>query len=142
MATLNEIVVALGAAIADIGGIQSKGYMLANPTPPYAQVLVGGDAGDLEYDHAMGGGLDWCPCTVQVFSGAPTDQTAQIKLLEYIDPTGPRSVKAALEADKTLGGLVQDLRVTRCTGYRQYAAPEKPPMLGATFYVDVLISEE
>lgn len=137
---MKAIVEALGASIAAIGGIQSKGYMLAAPTPPYAHVYPGGDAGDIEYDLAMGRGLDGCPFTVQVFAGSPTDMGAQVRILEYIEPSGARSIKAAIEADRTLGGLVDDLRVTKCTGYRQYVIEGKAAVLGATFHVDVLNS--
>lgn len=141
MATMQEIVEALGAAIATIDGIQSQGFMLPAPTAPYAQVYPGGEAGDINYDEAMGRGLDGCPFTVQVFSGAPLERTAQIKLLEYMAPEGDRSIKATLEADKTLGGLVDDLHVRSCSGYRRFASEHlSMPMLGATWHVDVMVT--
>jgi hypothetical protein len=35
-----------------------------------------------------------------------------------MSPSGGESVKEAIEAERTLGGIVQDVRVTRVAGYR------------------------
>ena len=55
--------------------------------------------------------------TVQAFVGMGLDQGAQRVLDELLAPTGARSVKTAIEADKTLGGVVKDVWVSAMTGY-------------------------
>ena len=50
-------------------------------------------------------------------------------------------MKAILEAARpgpvTLGGLVNDLAVVSCTGYRQYPRPDGSAYLGAEWTVQV-----
>jgi hypothetical protein len=40
-------------------------------------------------------------------------ERAEEALEPYLDPNSPRSIKTALESDKTLGGIVSTLNVTR-----------------------------
>jgi len=47
------------------------------------------------------------------------------------------SVRDRLLTDDTLGGLVADLRVTACSGYRTFPGPDGNPLLGATWTVTV-----
>lgn len=49
--------------------------------------------------------------TVLVLVSAAVSRVGQMALAEYADPTGPRSVVTALEGDKTLGGVAEDLVV-------------------------------
>lgn len=140
MASITDIRAALADAIGALGNIQASPYILANPTPPSAFVYPCGEAGDIEYDQAMHRGFDIVPFTVEVYTGSPHDIAAQVNLDEYLEPSGGRSIKAALEADKTLGGIVDDLRVTRCRGYRAVVMPHRgqvDPILAGTWLVDV-----
>jgi hypothetical protein len=69
----------------------------------------------------MGRGLDKWTFTVQAFVALASDIGAQVKLDAFLAPSGSQSVKAAIEADGTLGGIVADTSVVSCTGYRVYA---------------------
>lgn len=46
--------------------------------------------------------------TVTVLTSAAYARTGQLALADYADPAGPLSIRAAIEADKTLGGAVDD----------------------------------
>jgi hypothetical protein len=46
-------------------------------------------------------------------------------------------VKTAVEADITLGGVVQAARVMRSAGYRIYDLPNRGKTLGTEFFVDI-----
>jgi hypothetical protein len=138
MATLTEIREALAVNLDVLTDVQVSAYMLASPTPPSAHLYPGGGAGEIEYDLAMGRGLDRWPFTVQVFVGAAADVGAQKRLDVFLAPSGAQSVKAAIESDKTLGGLVQDVRVVSCDGYRAYTFDGRAAVLGAEWHVEVL----
>ena len=90
-----------------ISDVQVNPYALAQPTPPGIQILPPSVA----YDTTMHRGIDEWTFIVQGFVAVTTDIGSQALLDDMCAPTGFDSVKAALEADTSLGGLVDDLRV-------------------------------
>ena len=56
---------------------------------------------------------------------------------QMLAPTGATSVKAAVESDRTLGGVVESLRVTQCSGYQTYTLPGDRQVLGAEWTVEI-----
>lgn len=135
MATITAIREAIASQLATIEGVQTHAYLLANPTPPTLMVFPA----EVEYDAAMGRGLDRMSFTVQAHVGAQTDRGAQEKLDAMLAPSGATgSVKAAVEASRTLGGVVSDCRVASCTGYRMYQSPSGTAVLGAEWTLEVL----
>jgi hypothetical protein len=134
--TLTQIREGIAANLAVLDGCQVSAYMLSNPTPPTIHVYPA----EIDYDLAMGRGLDKWTFTVQAFVALSTDIGAQVKLDAFLAPSGSQSVKAAIEADGTLGGIVADTTVVSCTGYRVYARDGGGPVLGAEWQVDVLAS--
>lgn len=111
-ATMAQIRAGLVANLSSLG-IQSTGYVLAAPTAPNIEIFPS----EIDYDQALGRGLDFVDVTVRVTVTVTLDVAAQIKLDEYLAPTGANSVKALIEADKTLGGVVQDVHVQSASGY-------------------------
>lgn len=73
----------------------------------------------MEYDRAMGRGLDELTLTIVVLTGTISERTAQNKLDSYIS-NGTTSMKAAIEGDKTLGGNAADARVESAQNYGSY----------------------
>jgi len=130
MATLKQIREGLATRLDTITGIQASAYMLTNPTPPAAHVIPG----SIDYDGAMQRGHDVWELTVQVFVGLVADRGAQLRLDTMLAPSGGDSVKAAIEGDRTLGGVVDTLRVSRMTGYQVFNL-ERGPVLGAEWTV-------
>lgn len=122
-----------------IKGLQVNAYPISNPTPPSCYVA----SGPTQYDLTMGRGLDKPQFIVVVFVALNHDLGAQELLDEFAQPQGARSVKAAVETDKTLGGIVGGLRVTEFSGTRSYTfdtlttGTQRPPVIGGEFTVEV-----
>ena len=105
--------------------MQVNAYAHSQPTPPGLQILPP----TVVFDTAMVRGMDTWTFRVQGFVSG-NDRGPQRLLDEFIDTQGDSSVKARLEADKTLGGLVEDLRVTEQTEPRMVeSASGGNPML-------------
>lgn len=106
-------------------------YVSAMPTPPGFQILPPA----AEFDLAMQRGLDRWTWTVQGFVALTSDIGSQQTLDELTD-TG--IVKDALEADPTLGGLVDDLRVTSQSTGRVVDSAGGSPMLLVEWALTIL----
>jgi hypothetical protein len=108
---IEDIRSALATNLATISGLRTSGDVPDNPNPPQAVVFLE----TVEYDDAFQGGLTTMQFKVMVIVSRADDRTAQRKLNEYISPDGARSIKSAVESDRSLGGLVQTLRLTAMT---------------------------
>ncbi|MEV8395919.1 MULTISPECIES: hypothetical protein [unclassified Streptomyces] len=81
---------------------------------------------DVDFDKAYGRALDQVQFTCRVLVGLSDDQAAQRLLDALLSGSGPASLKTAIEAARgapgqpALGGLADDLHVTRIQGYRWY----------------------
>jgi len=133
MSEISDIREALGRSLLVIPGMQISAYQLANATPPCAQI----SRGPVEYDQAMQGGVHRPTFTVTAYVALVSDQGAQRLLDRYLAADGDLSIKQALESDRTLGGLVQDLHVTGATGEQPYARDQGGPVLGSDWTVEV-----
>ena len=67
---------------------------------------------DMNYDFTLNRGFDSATVSVMVIVGRMSESAAQTRLDGYLQSTGATSIKTAIEADPTLGGAVQTLRVT------------------------------
>lgn len=129
----------LSAAFPDA---QCTGYLIENPTPPCFEVEPGEDG--VTYDMTMQRGADDWMFTVRGIVSAGLNLGAQKRLDAWLDSAGSTSVKAALEAARTLPvsgtATVSDLRVLRASGPRQFAVISSPgtPYLGAEWVVRVI----
>lgn len=133
MASLTDIRDAIAANLSAITDFQVSAWMLANPTAPSGHVFPG----PTTFDVTAGRGFDQLELLVQIFVAQNSDRGAQENLDEYMAGSGARSVKQALESDPTLGGACADLRVTGCSGYRQFVFEGRAPLLGAEWTVDI-----
>lgn len=114
-------------------GIQVSGYLLGTPTPPTVQVLPRAK----DYDRAFKNGVDKRTFIVQGFVPVNEDVETQKLLDELMAPIGGKSVKALLEADKTLGGVIGGLQVTSDSGYSMQQHPAGFTTLLCEWTVDV-----
>lgn len=89
-----------------------------------------------DYDQTMGRGLDEIEMLVLLIVGRMDDRSAQLALDAYCDTTGTSSVKRAIESNRTLSGVINDLRVTQMRNYGpvEFAGAA---YLGAEFVVSV-----
>ncbi len=137
MSTLADIREGLRVNLSSIPGANVSAYVRSNPQLPQIWVLPHTDE-PAEYHRAMHDGGDEWPMLVQAFVGTVSDEVAQRNLDEFLASSGDRSVKAAIESDKTLGGAAEDVVVQRCSGYREYARPDGSTALGAEWTVLVM----
>ncbi len=102
---------AVATNLATISGLRTSGDVPDNPNPPIAVVFLE----TVDYDEAFRGGMTTMMLKIMVLVSRADDRTAQRKLNQYISPDGDRSIKKAVESDRSLGGLVQTLRLTTMT---------------------------
>ena len=102
-ATVAQVSDALKTALSSISGLRTHAFQPEQINPPFAypeltQVL---------YHRSMGLGDVEMLWTINVVVGRYTDRTANDLLDQYLSATGAKSIRAALESDRTLGGVVQ-----------------------------------
>jgi hypothetical protein len=133
MATITAVRTAIASALGSISGLRTSYYVPDNPNPPVAWV----EPQSISYDSTFGRGMDEFDYDVTVLVQRGNDiRTAQNLLDGYCASSGSQSVKKAIELDRTLGGLVQDCRVTGLTSYGQ-ATYGETTYLAAVFAVKV-----
>jgi len=89
----------------------------------------------IDFDLNANRGADTFTFIVYVLVGRADDRTAQNRLDGYV--VGESSVKAAIEADRTLGGAANTCRVTTMRNYQQVSIGETV-YLGVEFEVEVV----
>lgn len=98
----------LATALDTITGLRCFDNVPDSLAPPAAVV----EPVEVNFDYAMQRGLDNYKAFVLVIVGRMSERSASDRLDAYLAPSGAGSVKAALEADKTLGGACSSLQVT------------------------------
>jgi hypothetical protein len=105
--TVSQIKAGLAANLATVSGLRAYSYQPDNVNTPFAWPLLE----SIQYNGAMGGGLITHQFTVSVVVGRSAERTAQTLLDGYLSYKGATSIRQAIESDRTLGGVVQDLIV-------------------------------
>ena len=105
--SIQEIRAGLGTNLATISGLRVSTDIPDSPNPP--QAIIGIE--NVSFDNAFGNGLTEYRFTVSLIASRVSERSAQRKLDEYTS-NGAKSVKLAIESDKTLGGNAYDVRVT------------------------------
>jgi hypothetical protein len=107
--TITQIRSGLSTNLATISGLKTYAVIPENPMAPCAVVEFNG----VTYDSAFArSGGDEYTFSVRILVHRVNATTGQDAVDEYCTPAGTRSIKAALEANKTLSGYAFDLRVT------------------------------
>ena len=110
---LSDIRTAMGAALSAVPNLRVREVLPPLVTPPMAVIAPN----QIEYDLNARNGLHRYTFTVTVFVVKADDRAAQLRVDPFVAPTGTGSIKGALEADRTLGGVVNTLRVTNVSNY-------------------------
>lgn len=116
-----------------VSGLRAYSEIPENPQVPCAVVQLQ----TIEYDQAFQKGLVFYNFEITVIVGRFSVQQAQENLNDYADNSGAKSVKIALESDKTLGGAAFDTHVTTMTGISALDLNDGNNYLGMTFSVTV-----
>ena len=104
-ATVSQVATGLATRLATISGLRTSTYQPEQLNPPFAFPTLN----SIQYHKAFGGGdvvMDW---TVNVIVGRYTDRNAFATLDGFLSYSGATSIRAAIEGDKTLGGVCQTL---------------------------------
>ncbi len=109
--TVTGMRTALATNLGTISGIRTYADIPDNPAMPAAVVQLR----DVVYNLAMQRGLTEYNFVVTVVFGRVATSQAQRSMDQLIDDGGGRSVKSAIESDKTLNGNAFDTRVTEMT---------------------------
>lgn len=105
---LLDVMEGLEAALATIPGLRVSDVVPDQINPPQAVVGVPPVPA---YRETFRMGTSRIEMPMWVFVSAAVDRVAQHSLAAYASPSGERSVRAAVEADRTLGGRVQDVTI-------------------------------
>lgn len=116
----------LGKLLADIPGLRVSDHLPEQLNPPQAIVQLD----QVVYHRAMAGGLTEWRFVVVLVAGRMGDRTSQAQIDGWLSWDGDQSVRAALEADPTLGGAAQTVNVSRSLSVR-------PLVIGELTYISV-----
>ena len=130
MSSVSDIRQALAEALGSIEGLRVSNVMVDAPRPPQAIIMPL----RVDYDLNARRGADEYQFVITLMVGRADSRSAQNELDPYI--VGERSIKAAVEADRTLGGVVNTCRVTEMRNYGAIAYGEVL-YLGCEFVVEV-----
>lgn len=130
---VGEVMDGLAAALEAIADLRVFAYP---PDAIAAPAAIVSYPDPLDFDFTMGRGADRASFPVHVLVGKASDRAARDALVLYMAGAGPRSVKAAIEADPDLGGAADSARVVSVTGVDLEVGGVR--YVSATFTVDVV----
>jgi hypothetical protein len=106
--SVSDIAAALTTALGAIPGLRTAAYLQDTITPPVALVAIE----RVNYHGAFAGGDVTHTYTVHLILDRNSDRAALAALEGYMSQAGATSVRAAIESDVTLGGVVAAATVT------------------------------
>jgi hypothetical protein len=120
MADISELRAGIKTNLATITGLRVSDFQPDNINPPVAIVFPI----SVNYDETFARGMQTYTFSVQVIVGRVSERTGQNSIDAYISSTGTKSIKLAIESNKTLGGKAFDLRVTDMRNYGELLVGE------------------
>jgi hypothetical protein len=136
-ATFTEVMDALATAFASVDGLNCYAFPPGNVDVP--AVVVSLPAGEMaDYSPTMAGDAMDLNLVVNVFVQWGDDESAWDQLLPFVEPSGARSLFGAVNADPTLGGVVDSALVGNPTNFGPYTYGAQQ-YLGAEFPVEVFL---
>lgn len=103
--TILQIMDAIEARLSTISGLRTSPIDPDQVNPPFAVVGVPPIP---EYRTTFGRGRFSIEPTVTVGTSRAIDRVGQRALAEYAEVSGAKSIAAAIEGDRTLGGIVEE----------------------------------
>lgn len=107
MASVTAVLDAVAAKVATVSGIRAFSYAPDAIVPPTAVVEID----RIEYDSDFVRGCDEMTVRISVFVSRADDRVGLAKLKSFMGGSGASSIKTVIEADPTLGGVVETLNV-------------------------------
>ena len=136
MAAIADIREAIADALEAIPNVQTSAYNLGNPTFP-SLVVLGHD--EINYGNLAFGRHDteWNLIVRGYVAQSASDLAGQQRLDRWLASDGVDSVKAAIEADPSLGGVADWVLVIRSSGSNIFQLENTVSALGTDFTVQV-----
>lgn len=104
----------LETRLATIAGLRTSAYVPDSVAPPMAIVGLPTSA---TYDLSMGNGTDSLEIPIIIVAGKMSDRKSQSLLDEFVSGSGAKSIRAAIQGDRTLGGACASARITSAGNY-------------------------
>lgn len=101
----------LKTALSTITGMRIFDYVPDSTNIPTNNAFAIVGQLSMNYDYTLNRGFDSATCQIIVVVGRMSEKDGQSRLDGLLASSGSTSIKAAVEADKTLSGAVQTLRV-------------------------------
>lgn len=119
-ATPSQVLSGMKTRLSTISGLRAFDYQPDYVNPPFAFAQIN----SINYHGAFQGGNVVYDISIFAIVGRVSERTAQTQLDGYLAYSGATSIRGAIEADGTLGGVVQDTVVSRSTSIRQLSIGE------------------
>ena len=119
-ATITQVADGIKTSLATVSGLRTFSYQPEQLNPPIAFPILN----SVDYHMAFGGGnvvMDW---TVMIIVGRYSDRVAHANLDAYLAFSGASSIRAAIEADKSLGGVCSTLVLESAANINSLAVAE------------------
>lgn len=105
---------AIATALATVPGLRVADHLPEAVSPPMAVIQIQ----SVTYHRAMKGGSSEWKYVISVVAGRMGERSAQITLDGWMSWDGSQSIRAAIEADRTLGGncstlIIEDMITIR-----------------------------
>lgn len=101
-ASVSAVATAIATRLATISGLRTFAFQPDQINPPLAFPVLD----EINYHNAFGGGDVQMTWTVVLVAGRYTERTSYSALDAYLSFSGTTSLRAALESDPSLGGVV------------------------------------
>ncbi len=131
--SVSTIAAALQTALETITGLRTAPYLSDTISPPVALVAIE----EVEFHGAFAGGDVTHRFTVFVIVGRASDRAGLEALEAYMSQAGTLSIRAALEADPTLGGVVSSAYVSKSGPPASVAIGGTATYISVPFLVEV-----
>lgn len=138
MSSIGDIAAGLKANLDSIDGVNVSKYPRSNPVGPIIHLWP---AEFPAYHRAMQMGLSEVVFTVQLLWPYTDDAGTAAQVYDFLEPTGTRSVRAAIESDRTLGGACDRVTVESCSGLAVGVTQDNQPRLTVNWRVTILLTD-
>jgi hypothetical protein len=135
VSTIGDIAAGLKANL-DVLPVNVSKYPRSNPVGPLIHMWP---VDPLVYHRAMQIGFSEVNFTVELWWPYTDDSGTASQVYAFLDPVGDRSVRQAIEADKTLGGVCDRVQVMSCSGLAVGVTQDNQPRLTSAWAVRIIL---
>lgn len=134
MASIKALRDGLKTRLAAVSGIYTHDTIPDDVYPPAAIV---GFPTTVRYDFAMRTAVSRYSFPVRVIAGRTTERESQDRIDDLCSPDGASSIRAAVDADPTLGGVAHSSRVVEARDFGVYEVAGVS-YIGGEFEIEVI----